>query len=165
MVTHTRIPFADLIFLDDNPRTRTPEGLQRMADDIRADPTFFDNRPVLVNLTGGTHQVYAGDLRAHAAHDVLGWEDIPCNIETDLPPHLMRQRAIKDNLHRETWAPDILTSSWASDDLAAWGLTPDAWGDDEGEEIDYSDKNKELDISGFSDEMAFKTQKLNAPPC
>ena len=39
----------------------------------------------------------------------------------------MRQRAIKDNLHRETWAADILTSSWASDDLTAWGLTPDTW--------------------------------------
>lgn len=44
MIEHTRIPFADLVFLDDNPRTRTPEGLQRMADDIRADPTFFENR-------------------------------------------------------------------------------------------------------------------------
>ena len=127
-VQHTRIPFADLVFLDDNPRTRTPEGLQRMADDIHADPTFFDNRPVLVNYTEGRYQVYAGDLRAHAAHDVLGWEDIPCNIERDIPSDTMRARAIKDNLHRETWAPDILTSSWASDDLAAWGLTPDTWG-------------------------------------
>ena len=85
MVTHARIPFSDLVFLDENPRTRTPEGLRRMADDIQADPTFFDNRPVLVNLTGGRHQVYAGDLRAHAAHDVLGWVDIPCNIENDVP--------------------------------------------------------------------------------
>ncbi len=129
-VQHTRIPFSDLVFLDDNPRTRTPEGLQQMAADIQADPTFFENRPVLVNLTAGTHQVYAGDLRAHAAHDVLGWPDIPCIIERDVPPEVMRRRAIIDNLHRETWAPDILTSSWADDDLAAWGLTPDKWGDD-----------------------------------
>lgn len=128
MVEHARIPFADLIFLDDNPRTRTLEGLQSMAADIQADPTFFDNRPVLVNLTEGRHLVYAGDLRAHAAHDVLGWADIPCNIERDLTRDQMRQRAIKDNLHRETWAPDILASSWATDPLAAWGLTPDAWG-------------------------------------
>ena len=75
MVTHTRIPFSDLVFLDDNPRTRTQEGLQQMAADIQADPTFFENRPVLVNLTDGTHQVYAGDLRTHAAHDVLHWPD------------------------------------------------------------------------------------------
>lgn len=130
MIEHARIPFSDLIFLDDNPRTRTPEGLQSMADDIQADPTFFDNRPVLVNLTEGRHLVYAGDLRAHAAHDVLGWPDIPCNIERDLTTAQMRQRAIKDNLHRETWAPDILASYWADDDLATWGLTPDAWGAD-----------------------------------
>lgn len=37
MIEHARIPFSDLIFLDDNPRTRTPEGLQSMADDIRID--------------------------------------------------------------------------------------------------------------------------------
>lgn len=128
-VQHTRIPFSDLVFLDDNPRTRTAEGLQQMAADIQADPTFFENRPVLVNLTDGTHQVYAGDLRAHAAHDVLGWADIPCNVERDVPAEVMRRRAIIDNLHRETWAPDILTTSWASDDLEAWGLTPDKWGD------------------------------------
>lgn len=99
-----------------------------MAADIEADPTFFENRPVLVNLTEGRYQVYAGDLRAHAAHDVLGWPDIPCIVERDVPPDVMRRRAIIDNLHRETWAPDILTSSWASDDLAGWGLTPDKWG-------------------------------------
>lgn len=134
-VQHTRIPFAHLVFLDDNPRTRTPEGLQQMAADIEADPTFFENRPVLVNLSEGRHQVYAGDLRAHAAHDVLGWPDIPCIVERDVPPEVMRRRAIIDNLHRETWAPDILTTSWASDDLAGWGLTPDKWADD-GEALD-----------------------------
>lgn len=127
MVTHKKIPFASLIFLDDNPRTRTPEGLQSMAADIQADPTFFDNRPVLVNLSEGRYLVYAGDLRAHAAHDVLGWKDIPCNIEPDLSPEAMRRRAIKDNLHRETWAPDILSTSWADDDLEGWGLARDAW--------------------------------------
>lgn len=127
-VEHTRIPFSDLVFLDDNPRT--PEGLQQMAADIQADPTFFDNRPVLVNLSDGRHQVYAGDLRAHAAHDVLGWADIPCIVERDVPPDVMRRRAIIDNLHRETWAPDILATSWAADDLAGWGLTPDKWGGD-----------------------------------
>ena len=73
-----RVPFKDLIFLENNPRTRTPEGLRKMADDIRRDPSFYDNRPTLVNLTNGEFRVYAGDLRAHAAHDVLGWADVPC---------------------------------------------------------------------------------------
>lgn len=129
-VQHTRIPFSDLVFLEDNPRTRTQEGLQQMAADIEADPTFFENRPVLVNLFEGRNQVYAGDLRAHAAHDVLGWADIPCIVERDVPPEVMRRRAIIDNLHRETWAADILASSWSDEDLAGWGLTPDKWGGD-----------------------------------
>lgn len=134
MVTHARIPFSDLVFLDDNPRTRTPDGLRRMADDIQADPTFFDNRPVLVNLTAGRYQVYAGDLRAHAAHDVLGWPDIPCNVEPDVPDATMRRRAIQDNTHREGWDAQVLQDSWGDVDLQGLGLDAGAWGGDADEQ-------------------------------
>lgn len=134
MVTHARIPFSDLVFLDDNPRTRTPDGLRRMADDIQADPTFFDNRPVLVNLTAGRYQVYAGDLRAHAAHDVLGWPDIPCNVEPDVPDATMRRRAIQDNTHREGWDAQVLRDSWGDVDLQGLGLDAEAWGGDADEQ-------------------------------
>ena len=114
-VTLEWVPFGDLVFLENNPRTRTEEGLSKMAADIEADPSFYENRPTLVNLVNGEFRVYAGDLRAHAAHDVLGWPLIPCNVEADVPPELMRSRAILDNTHRETWDADKL-SEWGYDD-------------------------------------------------
>ena len=39
------LDFDKLVFLENNPRTRTPKGLETMAADIKADPTFYENRP------------------------------------------------------------------------------------------------------------------------
>jgi len=110
------IDFDKLVFLDNNPRTRTDEGKAKMAADIQADPTFYENRPTLVNLKDGIFQVYAGDLRAHAAHDVLGWAKVPCNVQANVDEVTMRRRAILDNTHRETWD---------NDKLSEWGYEPD----------------------------------------
>ena len=102
------IDFDKLVFLENNPRTRTAKGLETMAADIKADPTFYENRPTLVNFTDGEYRVYAGDLRAHAAHDKLGWKQVPCNVEADVPQKVMERRAILDNTHREGWDSDAL---------------------------------------------------------
>ncbi len=115
-VTLEWVPFGDLVFLENNPRTRTDEGKRKMAADIEADPLFYENRPTLVNLVDGEFRVYAGDLRAHAAYNVLGWRLIPCNVEADVPPELMRSRAILDNTHRE---------GWDADKLSEWGYEPE----------------------------------------
>ena len=115
-VTLEWVPFEKLVFLENNPRTRTEEGKRKMAADIEADPSFYENRPTLVNLTEGRYHVYAGDLRAHAAHEVLNWSLIPCNVEADVPPELMRRRAILDNTHRE---------DWDADKLSEWGYEPE----------------------------------------
>lgn len=108
------VPFERLVFLENNPRTRTPKGLERMANDIERDATFYENRPTLVNFTEGEMRVYAGDLRAHAANGILGWKEIPCNIEADVSPDIQARRAILDNTHFENWDSDLL-SSWDFD--------------------------------------------------
>lgn len=97
------VPFEQLVFLENNPRTRTAEGLQKMAARIQADPDFYSLRPTLVNFTEGEYRVYAGDLRAHAAHDICGWELVPCNVERNVPQDLVLSRALADNAHFEDW--------------------------------------------------------------
>lgn len=125
------IPFTDLVFLENNPRTRTDEGLRKMADDISRDPNFYDNRPTLVNYRGGIYQVYAGDLRAHAAHMVLGWEKIPCNVENDVSDEVMMRRAILDNSHREKWDYEKLAAwEYDRDELEDMGVN---WSIDDNE--------------------------------
>lgn len=110
-VRQLRLRFSDLKFLDDNPRTITREDLGRLAGRIKEDPTFFDNRPCLVNFTDGQYLCYAGFQRAHAAAKVLKWKEVPCMIESDVPTDVMRKRAILDNTHDGKWDADVL-SSW-----------------------------------------------------
>lgn len=129
------LPFSKLVFLSDNPRTRTDSGFAKMVEDIKADPSFYENRPTLVNLVNGEFRVYAGDLRAHAAHDGLGWSEIPCNVEADVPEEVMRRRAILDNTHREDWDKDAL-SEWEfeRDELEDMGVDVDWVSEDEDED-------------------------------
>jgi len=121
-VTLQYIPFEDLVFLGDNPdtaanpRTRDEGSETAMAEAIRKDPTFYENRPTLVNFTKGLYCVYAGDLRAHAAHHKLGWALIPCNVESDVPLEIQAKRMILDNTHFAGWDTDV---------LAEWKFEPD----------------------------------------
>lgn len=59
-VRAVKLKFSDLVFLEDNPRTITPDRLERLAGRIKNDPTFFYNRPCLINLSGGKYICYAG---------------------------------------------------------------------------------------------------------
>ncbi len=155
------LPFSKLVFLSDNPRTRTDSGFAKMVEDIKADPSFYENRPTLVNMVNGEFRVYAGDLRAHAAHDGLGWSEIPCNVEADVPDAVMRRRAILDNTHREQWDADALDKwEFERDELEDMGVNVD-WvseDEDEAESVNYSEKNKEIDVNKFEDIMTLNLQ-------
>ncbi len=130
-VRQIKIKFSDLKFLDDNPRTITREDLERLAGRIKEDPTFFDNRPCLVNFSDGAYLCYAGFQRAHAAAKVLKWKEVPCMIENDVPTDVMRKRAILDNTHDGKWDADVL-SSWEfeMDELRDMGVPEWVFGGD-----------------------------------
>jgi hypothetical protein len=140
------IPFEKLVFLDDNPdtaanpRTRDEDSENATAESILKDPTFYENRPTLVNFTKGLFCVYAGDLRAHVAHHKLGWDLIPCNVEIDVPLEVQANRMILDNTH---------FAEWDTDKLAEWKFEPEkleemgVWiADDEDEQVDSEVDNK-----------------------
>lgn len=163
-VRAAKLKFSELKFLEDNPRTITREDLERLAGRIKEDPTFFDNRPCLVNFADGQYVCYAGFQRAHAAAKVLKWKEVPCMIESDVPTDTMRKRAILDNTHDGKWDADVL-SSWEfeMDELRDMGVPEFVFGGDgeTGDGVDYSDKNQEIDVNGFSDlmELKFKYEK------
>ena len=110
-VRTVKLKFSQLEFLEDNPRTIKEPRFKILSERIKSDPTFFDNRPCLVNFTDGRYICYAGFQRAHAAAKVLKWKEIPCSVENDVPTDLMRRRAIYDNTHDGEWNSEVL-SSW-----------------------------------------------------
>lgn len=107
-VRTVKLKFSQLEFLDDNPRTIKEPRFKILSERIKADPTFFDNRPCLVNFIDGRYICYAGFQRAHAAAKALRWKEIPCSVENDVPMDLMRRRAIYDNTHDGEWNSEVL---------------------------------------------------------
>jgi hypothetical protein len=132
-VRTVKIKFSDLVFLEDNPRTIKKEHLSRLAERIKEDPTFFDNRPALVNFTDGRYVCYAGFQRSHAAAKILKWKEVPCSVENDVPTEQMRKRAILDNTHDGDWDADIL-ANWEFDveELGDMGVPGWVFGGDGG---------------------------------
>lgn len=140
-IEHRNIPFSELVFMEDNPRRISESDFETLVESIRKDPAFFDNRPCLVNHTGGKYLVYAGFQRAHAAHLRLGWQEIPCSVEADVPEATMRERAIRDNTHQGTWDSDVL-SGWEFEvpELRALGVPEFVFG-----EVDNSLNSEKLE--------------------
>ena len=58
---------------------------------------------------------------------------------------------ISDNVGFGEWDWDILANDWDALELGEWGLEVPVF-----ESIDYSDKNQEVDVDGFDDEMIIK---------
>lgn len=156
-VRTVKLKFSDLVFLEDNPRTITREKLERLAERIKKDPTFFENRPCLVNFTDGKYICYAGFQRSHAAANILKWKEVPCSVENDVPAELMRERAILDNTHDGEWNAHVL-ANWEFEvpELIDLGVPEFIFGED-------TDEPEETDEAG--DDAQPKTGKAWIPDC
>lgn len=131
-VRTVKLKFSELVFLEDNPRTIKKENLERLAERIKSDPTFFENRSCLVNFTDGKYVCYAGFQRAHAAAKILKWKEIPCSVENDVPGKLMRKRAIVDNTHDGEWDAHVLGNwEFEQDEYREMGVPEWVFGGDE----------------------------------
>ncbi len=164
-VRTVKLKFSQLEFLEDNPRTIKEPRFKILSERIKSDPTFFDNRPCLVNFIDGRYICYAGFQRAHAAAKVLKWKEIPCSVENDVPMDLMRRRAIYDNTHDGEWNSEVLSSwEYEVEEYRDMGVPEWVFGGEEsenGQDVDYSQKNQEIDVNEFSDlmELKFKYEK------
>jgi len=95
-------------------------------------------------------------MRLRALQD-LGFNEIPDSWgrrAEDLTGEEKRRFIIVDNVGFGEWEWDTLANEWDTEELEAWGL--DVPGFESESEMDYSDKNKEVDVEGFEDEMIIK---------
>jgi hypothetical protein len=90
--------------------------------------------------------VLGGNMRLRALQE-LGFTDIEeawVKRSSDLTEEEKKRFIISDNVAFGEWDWDTLANDWEVVDLEAWGLDIPQF--DERGEIDYSDKNKEVDI-------------------
>lgn len=104
-----------------NPRRISKEQFEKLCNNIKADPDFFNARPLLVNKIGKDHIVYAGNQRLRAAHK-LKLDKVPCVIASDLPESLMKKRLVLDNITHGEFDYDLLASEFDMNELLELGM-------------------------------------------
>jgi hypothetical protein len=145
-----------------NPRTITDDKLQQLVKSVKDFPQMLSLRPIVIDKD---NIVLGGNMRLQACK-IAGIVDIPVLRAENLTEQQKQEFIIKDNVGFGEWDWETLSSEWDADELSDWGLDVPSW-ESEGEEYsdteeyntpDYSDKNKEIDIDSFDDEMvmAFK---------
>lgn len=111
-----------------NPRLISDARFQNLCNSISADPGLLWSRPVLA-VADGT--IYAGHMRYRAA-EAIGLRQIPAIVE-DIPEHVAKERALRDNAQWGEWDDDEL--SLLMRELEQLGSAVDVLGFD-GDEIE-----------------------------
>jgi ParB-like chromosome segregation protein Spo0J len=126
-----------------NPRVLRDDKFQKLKQSITEFPKMLSLRPMVIDEN---NVVLGGNMRLRALQE-LGFNDIDeawVKRSSDLTEEEKKRFIIADNVAFGEWDWDALANDWEVVDLEAWGLDIPQF--DERGEIDYSDKNKEVDI-------------------
>ena len=135
--------------LPKNPRLIRDEKFDKLKKSLEDDPEMMQLREVIAYDNGGELVVICGNMRLRAAKD-LGIKEVPVKVlPTDTPIEKLKAYTIKDNVPfgEHDWSD--LANEWDAELLADWGIDVPTFDD-------YSDKNEEVDVNDFADEMIIK---------
>jgi ParB-like chromosome segregation protein Spo0J len=124
-----------------NPRLIKDERFKKLVKSIQDDPEMLDLRELIVFPHEENFVVIAGNMRLKAMKE-LGFKEAPCKIlSEETPIEKLRAYTIKDNVGFGDHDFDLLANEWNLQELTDWGLElPEI------DELDLSDKNKEINI-------------------
>ena len=111
----------DLHLLEDNPRMITDEELEKLKQSLKANPDYFEARPIILSDRTGKLEVLAGNQRVKAAR-LLGLEEVPTVLLTGLTREREREIIIRDNVSNGDWDWEKLINNWNQEDLKKWGI-------------------------------------------
>lgn len=120
------VALAKLRPSEDNPRSISGAGLERLKKQIEADPTFLKARPICAMPDG---RIYAGEQRWRACRE-LGRKSAPTYVE-EIDEARRRERMARDNAHGGDWVPQEV-AALVTEHQAAGG-DPSLFGFSEGE--------------------------------
>ena len=132
-----------------NPRVIRDEKFAKLVQSLKDFPEMLEKRP-LVCFTDIDKKliVLGGNMRLKAANE-LGIKKLPVILADDWTEEQKAQFLIKDNVGFGEWDFDSLANEWDVDQLEDWGLNIPNYEND----LDYSDKNKEIDIDLLDEQM------------
>lgn len=121
-MSYEMIELKKLKLLERNPRRITKNQMEKLIEKLREKPEFLHKRPILVNVSNGVYQVYAGNQRVRAARK-LKWKEIPCSLSYDLSEEQMKEEIILDNTHYGEHDYDLLANDYDIELLISCGFT------------------------------------------
>lgn len=140
--------------LPKNPRILKDYKFEKLVKSIQDDPEMLDLRELIVYDNNGEMVVICGNMRLKAMKE-LKFKDAPCKVlPTGTDVEKLKAYTIKDNVAFGEHDFDILANEWDVEQLEEWGL--DIPNFENG--IDYSEKNKEIDVNDYDDKMIIKLQ-------
>lgn len=134
---------------ENNPRFIKDDKFKELVKSIQDFPEMLELRPIVVDEN---HMVLGGNMRLRACKEA-GIKDVPIKVAEGLTEEQKREFIIKDNIGFGQWDWDILANEWDSESLNDWGLYVPEWKD---EDIDYSERNNEINIDDLDSEMVIK---------
>jgi len=133
----------------DNPRIIKDDKFKKLVKSIQDFPQMLEIRPIVVDEQ---MIVLGGNMRLKACQEA-GLKEVFIIKANELTEEQKKEFIIKDNVGFGEWDWDILANEWDVDALAEWGLNILNF---ENNEIDYSDKNQEINVDSYDDEMIIK---------
>jgi len=148
------IQLADIRTNDHNPRFIRDERFAKLVKSIQEFPEMMALRPIVVDAD---NMVLGGNMRLRALQEA-GYKEVPTEWikqASELTEEQQRRFIIADNVGFGQWDWDLIGNEWDVEELADWGLDTPTWTENDD---DYSDRNKELDVDDFEDNLVIKLE-------
>ena len=140
------VKLSEIKLNPNNPRLIKDDKFKKLVKSIKEFPQMLKIRPIVVN---SDMVILGGNMRYKACKEA-GMKEVSIIIADNLTEDQQREFLIKDNVSGGEWDWEVLANEWDSEQLEGWGLDiPDF---ESYNDINYSEKNKELDLNDFEDQ-------------
>jgi len=134
-----------------NPRVIKDGKFQKLVKSIQEFPDMLNKRPLVVFTdVDNKYVVLGGNMRLKACKEI-GLKEIPIIVADEWTEEQKAEFLIKDNVGFGEWDWDSLANEWDAKKLDDWGLDIPNFNN-----VDYSEKNEEIDIDSLDETMTIK---------
>lgn len=147
------IKLLDLKPHPNNPRDISQEELANLRDSINGFEKMLKAKPIVIDEN---RLIIAGNQR-YKALIALDYKEIPkdwVKVVDYFTESEKKEFMVRDNVENGHWTFDSFEDDfWKDEDWEDW-IGQDI--ETEPDQVDYSDKNKEIDVDDFDDKMVIK---------
>ena len=145
-----KVKISEIKANPNNPRLIKDDKFAKLVQSVTEFPEMLEIRPIVVN---SDMIVLGGNMRLKACKEAK-IKELTVIVADSLTEEQQREFLIKDNVSGGEWDWNILANEWDAEQLTEWGLVIGGFDTD----LDYSDKNKEIDTDFEDQKYTFKLE-------